>query len=69
MTLLSVSGLSPHRTLGLEPVSGFLAIGIYYPSSLWLPVFDMQLSFMKNVYTSFDVGSESVGFAALAQMA
>jgi hypothetical protein len=47
-------------------MSGFSATGIYPSSSLWLPVSDVQLSFMKNVYTLFDVGSESVGFAALA---
>lgn len=39
----------------------------YLSSKLSLAaVFDVQLSFMKNVYTIFDVGSESVGFAALA---
>ena len=38
----------------------------YVSPKLSLPVFDIQLSFMKNVYTLFDFGSESVGFAALA---
>jgi hypothetical protein len=27
---------------------------------------DMQLSYMKNVYTVFNVSSDSVGFATLA---